>query len=139
MEGPSSPPIVGGRIYITWYGGTSGVADTRSLSRVEASGSMKIKATGERRDAKVTNSGRLVGTVEATANTWEVDLWNIQGNDPMAMWRSRCHVNVTVVEQDTGRRHIFSDGYVFGEPEYDPSTGVITGMKFASDNYSLAG
>jgi hypothetical protein len=108
------------------------------MSRVEASGSMKIKATGERRDAKVTNSGRLVGTVEATPNTWEVDLWNIQGNDPMVMWRACCHVNVTVVEQDTGRRHIFSDGYVFGEPEYDPSTGVITGMKFASDNYSLA-
>jgi hypothetical protein len=134
--GACCPPLVGGRIYITWNGGAGDAvaADSTTQRRLEASGSMKMRTTGERRDARVTNSGKLVGTVEATPNVWEVDLYNICGNDPMELWRARCHVHATVVEMDTGRRHMFTDGFVFGEPEYDPSNGVITGMKFAADS-----
>jgi hypothetical protein len=126
--------VVGGRVYLTWYGGT----DSQNLQqrRVEATGTMRMRVTGQKRDAKVTASGKLVGTVEAAAYTTEVDLYKIEGNDPMEMWTAAVKVNITFIEQDTARTHYFTGAYVHGEPEYDPTQGTITGMRFATDQYS---
>lgn len=122
------PPTVGGKVYLAW-----------GDKRLEASGSVKIRTGQVRREARATNSGRLVVTEEARVQEWEMDLWDINGADPMELWEARSHVNVTLVAESTGKRYLWTDAAVFGDPEHDLATGIVSGIKMATDQFSVAG
>ncbi len=127
MADVGCPPVVGGKVYIKW-----------GDKRLEASGSATLRTGKVRRDAKATNSGRLVMTEEATVQTWEMDLWDICGADPMELWEARAHVNVTIVAESTGKRYLWTDAAVYGEPSLDLTSGIITGISMATDQFSMA-
>lgn len=45
---------------------------------------------------------------------------------------------MTIVEQQTGRIHIFTNAFFVGTPMVDRETGEVTGLRIASDGYDMA-
>ena len=53
-------------------------------------------------------------------------------------WNERmkaCKVNITVDEEDHGRQHLFTATRLIGRPEFNTSTGAISGVSWAGGNY----
>jgi hypothetical protein len=47
-----------------------------------------------------------------------------------------CSVNGTVVEEDNGRTHLFTNSRIVGDPEYDVTTGEISGIMLKGGTYN---
>jgi hypothetical protein len=45
------------------------------------------------------------------------------------------NLSVTFVEQDTDQTHLLTNACFTGEPDHDLSTGEVTGLSLAADNY----
>lgn len=122
----SSPPIVGGRIYVAW-----------NDKRFECSGNVRLALTDQSREALATNSGKMVGTIRAELPTWEMDFWDIVGADPMELWNEATGVNLVVIAQDTGKRYHWTDAMIHGKPELDATEGRISGMRCSTDQFQM--
>lgn len=69
---------------------------------------------------------RLYGADIALRNSCGL-VWN----DLMA----RCKVNVSIVEEDTKRQHLFTGATIVGKPKINLSNGEVTGMTIAGPSY----
>lgn len=47
----------------------------------------------------------------------------------------KCSVDVSIVEEDNARTHIFSGARVTGDPDINISTGEVTGLKIEGPTY----
>lgn len=50
---------------------------------------------------------------------------------------ARCKANVTIVEEENGRTHLFTGARFVGRPSVNLSTGEVSGLSIASDKYQL--
>lgn len=53
-------------------------------------------------------------------------------------WSERmrqCAINITIVEEDHGRQHLYTRTRLVGRPTYNTSTGEISGVTWAGGNY----
>lgn len=48
---------------------------------------------------------------------------------------ARCKVNVTIVEEDNSRTHLFTGARIVGRPSFNLSSGEVSGISIASDQY----
>ncbi|GJE27948.1 phage tail tube protein [Methylobacterium organophilum] len=46
-----------------------------------------------------------------------------------------CKVNITIVEEDHGRQHLFTGTRLIGRPKYNTSTGEISNVTWAGGTY----
>lgn len=123
---PCCDRIIGGEVYIS-------VGDVT----FQAMGDVTISPTTSVREAMATAGGMTVITSRSKSATFSMDLANLCGDsDPMMLWESRCNVDVTVVEKSRGIRHLFTKSSIVGEPSINLSTGVLSGLQGATDNYS---
>lgn len=55
-------------------------------------------------------------------------------------WNDRmrkCKVNVTIVEEDQGRTHLFTAARIVGSPKLNVSNGEVTGLSVAGAQYQV--
>lgn len=128
MADPCCDRIIGGEIYIT-------VGD-----RVfEAIGDVEIDPTRVEREANATANGRFYAIARAVPQMARITFANFCGDsDPMQMWDIACDMDITIVEKTRGIRHLFTRASVVGKPTQNLSTGQVSGMKIATDQYSRA-
>jgi hypothetical protein len=119
--------IIGGEIYIV-------VGD----QRFEAMGDVTITPASVEREANASSGGRLVVTETARPARATITFANLCDADPVAIFNARCHVDVTVIEKSRGFRHLFTKSAVVGTPEINLSTGEVSGIEIATDNYTVA-
>ena len=129
MANACSERIIGGEVYIS-------VGDTI----FEAMGDVTINPTTIERTAAATAGGKTVVTEQSKPATFSCDFANISGNrDPMILWEARCNIDVSVVEKGRDVRHLFTNCTIVGNPSVNLSTGALTGIEGATDNYSRIG
>jgi hypothetical protein len=121
---PCCDDIVGGEVYIT-------MGDRR----FEATADVVITPRRQEREAKLTNGGRLMVTERAVPYLAEITFVNQCGGDPLKLWDSRCHTDITVIEKSRGFRHLFSKASIVGNPKVNLSTGEVQGITVAADKY----
>lgn len=57
----------------------------------------------------------------------------IRWNDKMRM----CKVNVTIVEEDTNRTHLFTASRIVGRPKLNLSNGEVKGLRIEGPQYQM--
>lgn len=119
--------IVGGLIFVT----------VGSL-RFEGMGEAKIRPETIERSAEASAGGRLVVTEKAVPAEAELSFVNHCDSNPIDLYRARCHVDVAVVEQSRGIRHLFSRATIIGRPEVNLATGEVSGLRIASVDHSIS-
>lgn len=48
---------------------------------------------------------------------------------------AKCSLNVTIVEEQSGRAHLFTGARIIGRPKVNISNGEVSGLSIASDRY----
>lgn len=50
---------------------------------------------------------------------------------------AKCRMNVTIVEEDNNRTHLFTGARLVGRPSVNISTGEVSGVSGATDRYQI--
>ncbi|MFG1332022.1 phage tail tube protein [Xanthobacter autotrophicus] len=48
---------------------------------------------------------------------------------------AKCRMNVTIVEEDNGRQHLFTGAFIVGRPKLNLTNGEVSGLSIASASY----
>lgn len=126
MADPCCDVFVGGIIFVS-------VGD----QRFEGMGEAKIRPRTVERTAGATEGGRLWVTEKAVPAQAELNFVNLCDADPLDLFDARCGIDVTIVDQTRGFRHLFSQSVVVGTPEINVTTGEVSGLKIASVHYTV--
>lgn len=127
---PCCDTISGGRISIS-------VGDHAGNGNLvfEGRGDCEIEPRTEEREADATNSGAMYSTVKAKLAMCRIPYANLCDRDPLDLFDLKCKVNVTIVEEDRGFRHLFANSVITGTPTVNLSTGEVTGLEVKTAKY----
>ena len=90
--------------------------------------------------AGANQDGSVYRTVAPKVRTAEITFDRFVDDDGQPLkWAenimSQVNLGITFVEQDGGLTHILSGGFFTGEPTMDLSTGEVSGLALAAENY----
>jgi hypothetical protein len=106
--------------------------------RFEAIGEATIEPSPVERSADVTSGGRLYGMTKASARRAKMKFARFEDAAPSALFLSSVDsVQVTIVENETQKRHLFINALIVGKPSENLATGEVDGIEIASDQYQL--
>jgi len=137
---PCCNDVIGGEVYITAKFssvGASGGGIQGNFVTYEGIGEIRIQPSKVTRTAGATSGGRLWVTEAARPVRALMTFANRCEQDPMRLFMERCEIAITIVEKSRGFWHFLTRAVIVGDPEKNLSTGEITGMEIAADNYSV--
>jgi hypothetical protein len=129
---PCCNDIIGGEVFILakFPQGETGI--------YEGMGDIQIETSRIQRTAGASSNGSLWVTEQSQPARVLLSFTNrcALNKQPSRLFDARCRVDVTVVEKSRGIQHDFIGCVIVGMPRYNLSTGEVTGMELATDDYS---
>lgn len=104
--------------------------------RYSARGEVTMEPTNVEVSADANHDGSVFFTSKPRPYTAAMTFSNPCGlvwNDEV----QKCAMNVTIVEEDNGRSHLWTGARFVGRPSVNVSTGEVTGLSIASDRYQM--
>jgi hypothetical protein len=124
MSDPCCDQIIGGKIYLRI-----------GAKRYEGMGDATIITGDVERTAGATSGGRLWVTERAEPARVQITYANLCDSNPQEIFDARCHVNLTIVEESRGFKHLVTKGAVVGRPSFNLATGEVSGIEIATTHY----
>lgn len=97
-------------------------------------GDITIKPTNCEVDAEMNQNGTVAYKVKLMPYEADIKFRNSSG----IIWQNQmmqCSVDVTIQEEDNGRLHMFTGARLTGRPDYNLSSGEVTGVVVKGPNY----
>ena len=104
--------------------------------RISARGDVTIEPTNAETTAEANHDGSVYYTVRPRPFTFAATFsqpCGLRWTEKMA----RCRMNVTIVEEDNNRTHLFTGVRLVGRPSVNISTGEVSGLSGATDRYQI--
>lgn len=117
----------------TQFGGR--ISFTIGGQRYTASdGDVKISVTNKDVSAEMNSDGSICRKIKLKPYKMEVTFRENSG----IVWQdamNQCSIDVTAVEEDNGRTHLMTGATFTGSPDYNSSTGEVTGVAIEGASY----
>lgn len=118
------------------FGGVMRLTDSAGAT-VALRGTFTISPSATSAEAITNQDGsvdRIISPVHPAAEITIAD----KGVDIVALFDG-ARRNVTIVEQTTGRLHMFTGAFMIGRPQVNALTGEVTGLTIAAASYRRVG